>query len=305
MNNFYFYCKFYSIFRNYGMPMWVLTPFRRIIRSKVNKELPIYLSKPYSNNSKNTEVVVSFTSFPARINNVWQVVECMLRQTLRPQKILLWLSKEQFPTIESIPETLRKRVNNIFEIHLVDGDIRSHKKYLYASRIYPRTPLLLIDDDIYYPTDFLEKMYSEYRRSGCVICHYGFIISYENNGNIASYSSWKELYSYCDSDDFFFGSGGGVLFRPECLYKDLTNIDLALSLTPLADDIWLNAMVRLAGLKTIKIKSGLLLPVDNGGANVTLADHNLSQGGNDKQLQAINAYYEKAIGKKVFDKSLL
>lgn len=299
MNQLDFFCDFYGRLRNYGLPMWVMTPFRRIVRSLANKILPYYLNKNTSLSPKQEDVIVSFTSFPARIDNVWQVVECMMRQTVLPKRVLLWLSHDQFPNIESLPAKLVGRQNDIFEIRFVSGDIRSHKKYLYTCMEYPDSYIILIDDDIYYPSTMIEKMLEERKRSGKVICQYGFMIRTDSKGNIEPYETWNEVYNTIGGDKFFFGSGGGVLFRPSELYGDLTNIDLATKLTPYADDVWLNAMVRLARKESIKIPKGLFLPIIQNSQNITLSSINIKHG-NDEQISAINSYYENRIGRKVF-----
>ena len=122
--------------------------------------LPSYLSKPYiAEYKKKTGIIVSLTSFPARINDVWQVIECLLRQSYQPKHIFLYLSKEQFLSVNDIPIILRNLQSNIFQIKLVDGDIRSHKKYYYVSKEFPNSLVLLVDDDIYYPTDMIETLY--------------------------------------------------------------------------------------------------------------------------------------------------
>lgn len=219
---------------------------------------------------------------------------------MQPQQILLWLSREQFSTEQDIPKRLRDMQNDCFQIRMVDGDIRSHKKYYYASKEYPNAMLLLIDDDIYYPTDMIERMYHQYIKGSDVVCQYGSLIQRNEDGSLKPYTQWKPIFKQSDSEDFFFGSGGGVMFRPESMYKDLTNIELALRLTPKADDVWLNAMVRLAGLKKEKISSGLcILPVLQEKNNETLASTNL-QGGNDKQIASVNEYYLASVGKRVF-----
>lgn len=303
MNKLDLFVNIYSKLHNYkGVPFWVLTPFRRLIRSVVNHQLP-----PYLRNSKRTEikkqsdVIVSFTSFPARIENVWQVVECMLRQTYRPKKIFLWLSSEQFPSKDNLPQSLLELENDIFEIKFVDGDIRSHKKYYYVAKEYPDSLLLLIDDDIYYPTTMIEEMLIEYDKyPQSVISRYAFVRKYDEYGNLLPYSRWEEVSGKSDSRYLFLGSGGGTLFRPNALYKDLTNKDLFLKLTPIADDIWLNAMVELAGLSIKKIKFGLILPVEGGEDNTTLCSENVAGGQNDIQISNITEYYKKEVNKEPF-----
>ena len=291
--------KFHYELHNYKyLPNRLLSPLRYISRNLANFCLPQYLNRSCQESQIDSGVIVSFTSYPARISEVWQVVECMMRQTYRPHKILLWLSREQFPNETDIPKNLIKRQNNIFKIRLVDGDLRSHKKYLYVSREYKDSLVLLVDDDIYYPTDMIERMLKERKRTGGVVCQYGFLMQYNSNGTIKPYTEWVKYFDHAESDSFFFGSGGGVLFCPSEIYEDLTNIDLAMQLTPRGDDIWLNAMVRLAGKQVVKIKTGSILPIDQTD-NSNLYVANLS-GGNDKMIAALNEYYYKIISRNVF-----
>ena len=253
------------------------------------------IEEPVSGGGK---IIVSLTSFPARINNVWQVIICMLNQTLKPHKIILWLSKDQFPAYESIPESLRRLENGMFQIKVVDGDIRSHKKYYYAAKEYPDDWVFLIDDDIYYPTTILErtwKAHNDYPDS--IISNYGYIMTFDNSGKIDSYRRWEKCNNDSDSDDLFFGSGGGTLIKPSNLYHNLTDIDLAMKLTPSADDIWLNAMAKLARVKLHMISHGLFLPMVQKG-DVRLVTTNGGQSQNDVQIALMEEYFGKVFSKK-------
>lgn len=278
--------------KNYGMPYWVMAPIRRFVRKLAYRYIPQYLDKAIEiSQNKSEELIVSFTSFPARINDVWQVVECMKRQTLLPQKIILWLSKEQFPNKKSVPQELWDRVDDLFLIRFVEGNIRSHKKYYYASKEYPDKLLFLIDDDIYYDTDILNRSMREYMRHDkkCVVCNYGYQIKYSENRSLP-YSEWEIIEGSKKGKDLFFGSGGGTLFRPCDLYEDLTNIELALKLTPIADDIWLNTMVLKSGLIKVLLPHGPILTIDIKD-NITLSSVNNGLGKNEEQIQAVKQYY--------------
>lgn len=282
------------------LPFWILTPVRRLIRTLANLTMPRILSHSLKRKEKMTvPVIVSFTSFPARINNAWQVVECMLRQTYLPSKIILWLSRDQFKNIR-IPDSLLSRENSIFEIKYVEGDIRSHKKYLYAAKDYPQSLIFLIDDDLYYSSDIIEKTYIAYSKNpDCVVANYGYFIGYKNDGKLLPYNSWRPCYKENKGVELFFGSGGGTLFNPQLLYYDLTNINLALDLTPLADDIWLNAMCNLNNTPILIINNGNLLPIKNKN-NVTLSNENKGSSKNDDQIEKVIAHYRSKEGKMVF-----
>ncbi len=282
----------YALLKNYGMPYFVMTPFRRVVRKMSNNYLPKYLSKPAKLSDKRCKgLIVSLTSFPARINDVWQVIECMKRQTLLPEKIILWLSNEQFPTKESVPQNLRDREDDLFSIRMVDGDIRSHKKYYYVSKENPYDLIFLIDDDIYYDTDIVNRSVREYRNYNdkCVICNYGYQIKFDKNGCLP-YSQWKAINKKTVGKNLFFGSGGGTLFRPVDFYEDLINIDIAMKLTPIADDVWLNTMALKIGLTKIILPNGPLLTIDIDD-NVTLSSVNNGYNKNDEQIYAVKQYY--------------
>lgn len=301
-----FFVKIYGSLHNYqALPYWVLTPFRRMVRSSANLILPRYLSKThYSEQKKYTDIIVSFTSFPARISEVWQVVECMKRQSYRPSKIILWLSKKQFIDIDKIPLSLRKLEDDIFTINFVDEDIRSHKKYYYVAKKYPKSLILLIDDDIYYPTDMIECLYNAYLKySQSVICQYGYFMKYDEAGRLLPYRLWKHVNKESINDSsLFFGSGGGTLFNPSLLYQDLLKKDLFLELSPKADDIWLNAMVKLANLSIYMLKPRLILPIKSKEEKVTLCSENIGGGGNDIQLKKVIHYYVNQLGINPFEK---
>lgn len=284
----------------WGLPYWVMTPLRRITRVITNKVLPRYLAKSQRiKYTKEVDVIVSMTSFPARIDNVWQVVECMLRQTYRPRKIILWLSKDQYPSLKYVPNSLISRLSEIFEIRLVDDDIRSHKKYQYVSREYSNSLIFLIDDDIYYSPTIIERTIKEAEKHPrSIICNYACKVTYKDFC-AQPYNLWKRVVKNDASSDLFFGSGGGTLFCPKWMYPDLTNIELAMTLTPTADDIWLNAMARLMFVPIIYISSGPLLSIKNK-VNECLCSINNGQGKNDEQIEKLNNYYSDRFQRKVF-----
>lgn len=295
-----FYSSLYSCKRINNR---LLSPIRRVTRWMANRVLPSYLNRLVSDSCRGgqlSDVIVSFTSFPARIDRVWMVVECMRRQTVMPKKVILWLSKEQFPD-QTLPESLKKEIDDFFVVRFVEGDIRSHKKYYYVSKEYPDSYIILIDDDIFYSDRLVERLWKAHIRfPEAVICSYAYRILYEEDGTIRPYSSWLPLFKSDLSSGLFFGSGGGTLYKPSSLHEDLTNIDLAIKLTPIADDIWLNTMVKLNDRKVFYAGSGLILTISND--SPTLTSENIGAGRNDEQLKCVSNYYLSIIGKNPYEK---
>lgn len=311
------FIRFYALLINRKVvPALFLSLLRYVVRKAANIVLPIYLkhssgktvkSISYSemNGTDGKQVIVSLTTFPARISKLWMVIECMMRQTVRPDRIILYLSKEQFADKSLLPQNLLAYEGRGLTIEIKDGDLRSHKKHYYALREFPDSLVFLIDDDIFYPSDTIEKVLAAHCKSpSAVICRYARKIAYTSDGEIRPYRFWRWVNNASSDNDLFFGSGGGTLFQPNRLYVDVSDKDLFQRLTPQADDIWLNAMTRLAKTSIVKIPFGLFLPIINDD-DVRLASSNRDDGMNDKQCQSISAYYKRQIGVDPFSKRMM
>ncbi len=254
-----------------------------------------------NDNKRSPRIVISLTSFPARINTIWITISSLLEQSVRPDKIILWLSKKQFSSKEELPSELIRLENFGLDIRLVDEDIRSHKKFYYSFAEFRNDLVLLVDDDIIYPSDTIERLFEKWisLTGKRVICSYGSVIQYTESGQRIRYDSWPEITTKETHPNLFFGSGGGTLIRPSDLYEDVLNKELFLKLTPLADDIWLNAMCRLGGVKVYRERFYNILPVRIKG-NVTLSSVNLLECKNDEQLELVDEYYNHKIGMAPF-----
>lgn len=293
MNAYAFYTRLYGFTHNYpGVPVWFLTPLRRLVRNKASQQLPKYFAKHPADISKTRceNIIVSFTSFPARIDYVYMTVESLLRQTALPGKIILWLSKEQFPTEETIPERLKKLQNEVFQIRYVEGDIRSHKKYYYSFQEFPEKIVITVDDDIIYPPQLVEQLLAVSSSfPNCIVANVARKLTYKD-GILNNYSQWKAAAPFDKIDNVQIGVGG-VLYPPHTLFEDCLNLELSQKLAPSVDDLWLNAMARLQGtcvVKTSNKKSFLPIVIPE---NQTLTSVNNGQSRNDLQLNQIRAYY--------------
>lgn len=298
--------RFYgALYNRKNIPSRFLSPIRYAMRKLSNFVIPIYYKRNgfETSNKRNGErrIIVSLTSFPKRIDRVWITIQSLLRQSRPADYIVLYLSKEQFPRKEDLPYSLKTLEGKCFKINFVDNDYRSHKKYLYSFNEYKNDIVILADDDIIYPMDMIESLYLAHQKyPNSVICRYGLKIRYNDDGLPASYNTWEEDYNNY-SEDFFFGSGGGTLFEPQKLYQDTTNIEIARKLTPLADDVWLNAMTRLSKLDVVVISNKLLMPVINLD-NIRLTEQNVGNNKNDEQINAVMSYYTDKIGMNPFFK---
>lgn len=113
-------------------------------------------------------VVVCMTSWTKRIKNVKPVVERIVKGTLKPDRLYLSLSVEEFPNREKdIPKDLVKYFNDneILILNWVEGKNTKTMKKVFPVLQYLEDDDIIIpvDDDIMYPLDYIEKRVGEYK----------------------------------------------------------------------------------------------------------------------------------------------
>lgn len=290
-----FFTSLYGMMYNRrGLHPRVLSPFRYVIRKLANLILPVYLSKSVlkKRGERIDNLIISFTSFPARIEKVWMVVECLKRQSCLPKKIILWLSKEQFASENSIPESLRNLVDELFEIRMVDDDIRSHKKYYYAFNEYPSMNVVTVDDDVFYhPNVIMDLVNNSRLNPECIIANTTTQMVFKE-GKIEPYSKWNKNVLPHDRDNLVQIGIGGVLYPPHLLPIMTQDKNVFMAIAPMADDLWLNAMAQINGIPVIQsVNKYLPLPILN--TTPSLSQTNVGHGGNDDQLEKIRHFLIK------------
>ena len=195
---------------------------------------------------KYPDIIVSLTSYPARIGTVNQTIESLLKQSLKPDKLILWLAPEQFPNKEvDLPRKLLDLQDRGLTIDWYH-DIGSYKKLIPTLRKYPDAIVVTADDDLIYHTDWLRKLYEAYDKNKKVIYVHRITRLYMRNGkfqilNRREYYADDKYYhpSLCKSSAFNKLSGGaGALYPPHCFHKDILDEKTFKRLAPTSDDIW-------------------------------------------------------------------
>ena len=112
---------------------------------------------------KDNNIIISLTSYPARINTVHTVINSLLNQNMKPYKIILWLAKPQFPNEnKDLSQNLLNLIEKGLTIEYYERDIKSYKKLIPTLKKYPNNIIVTADDDIIYDKDWLEKLYKTY-----------------------------------------------------------------------------------------------------------------------------------------------
>jgi hypothetical protein len=236
-------------------------------------------------------VIVSLTSFPARINHAWIPIETMFQQDHPPSKVVLVLSEEEFPT-KALPSRILQQRKRGLEIIWTKHNIRSYKKLLPTRMRYPDANIVTIDDDIFYePWRLSQLMKAASDRPGAIIGHRGWEIVI-NNGQLTPYVKWPAAAQTTNTGRIFLTSGGGTLYPPNPLLLDLLlDIDLAQRLCPTGDDIWFWAVAFKAGIPMYCLGNNGLRNIRRLRGSPTLMKTNRFHVKNDEQLNAVINYF--------------
>lgn len=248
-----FKCKDFDshyIFRLFGI--------RFSIRHKTKFECPIANTSGVTENKRNPQLIVSLASYPPRINSAAIVINTLLHQRLKPDRIILWLANSQFPNKEQdLPYELLRLTEFGLEIRWCK-DLGSYKKIVPALREFPEDIIVTADDDIYYREDWLESLYNAYLSDPKNIYVKRAVGMHIVDNQIVGLP--KEIQEKLDelppSFSYQLMGGSGCLFPPYSFHDDIFDEDNFLSLIPTHDDIYLWVMAMLKGTK-IKVVDGI------------------------------------------------
>lgn len=212
----------------------------------------------YNGFDRKEELIVSLTSFPARINAVSYTIESILEQTCRPNKVVLWLAIPQFPHKErDLPKRLKRLKKYGLEIRWTKNDIRSYKKLIPSLLAYPNSVIVTADDDVYYPPLWLDALYSAYLGNpNKIYCHRGNRVIF-HNGFPDPYNSWGLHFIKGPKSGLnVLQTGvGGVLYPPHSLYKDVVCEEKFMNIAHDADDLWFWSMAVLQETEICVVKN--------------------------------------------------
>lgn len=272
----------------------------RIIKRILDRTVPSHFLKTLDKyptgvnlEPRDKEIVISLTSFPGRIADVWIVIECLFRQTYKADKIILWIDKERF-NMEELPTSLKNQMKRGLEIRLVK-DLRSHTKYYYALKEYNNSFVITVDDDCYYPENLIEnlmKIHREYPNS--IAANRIHKIQFEDN-RIVPYKKWSHNFSPKNSVNgvYLLTGVSGVLYPPNLFDAAFFDTSVFMEKCKFADDIWLSVNAFRLGINVAsnsKFNKDMLAISKTG--EVRLLNYNSKGNGNDSQLRAVLDHFK-------------
>ncbi|MCQ8822207.1 glycosyl transferase [Pseudoalteromonas agarivorans] len=248
-----------------------------------------------SSEVNNKELIVSLTTYSKRIHDVHLIIESIAHQTLKPNRIILWLDEEEF-TLNTIPLILKKQIARGLEVRFCPN-YKSYKKLIPTLKISPKANIVTIDDDILYPYDMLELLYNEHLLNpDCVVGHRVHKITLDAQKNILPYSEWEQEATDKSKSNLIMAIGiGGIFYPSGILSEECLNIKNFTLLAPNADDIWFKAMSLLTNAPHKKVSDERnfwerFLVVESS-QDIALFHNNQIEHGNDSQFKAVFEKY--------------
>lgn len=254
----------------------------RVLRKRLRPVRPCPHSLPGA-------LVVSLTSWPPRYPTLHRTLASLLRQSVQPDRLILWIG-----TGETLPPQVTALVARGLEIRET-RHIGPHTKLLPALAAFPDAFIVIADDDLYYPPDWLETLVAaDDPDAPVILCHRAHRPRLQGDGSVAPFREWnrdvQDEAARRASADLIPTGGAGTLYPPGCLHPDVLDAELCQLLCPTTDDFWFWWQARRVGSRHRKIGGRFAYHHWPGSQTETLHQGNLA-GGYDAQLGALIAHY--------------
>lgn len=244
------------------------------------------------------KTIVSLTSFPAAIPYAVQAIRSILKGTILPDRIVLYLDTQKFPDRILPPELEALRAEcPFFEVRFDPAEIRSYKKLIPALRDFPEDIIVTVDDDINYPPNLLHDLLKLHQHlPDAIVAHRVRKVKLNK-----PYRKWRKYKWY----DFIFKKYhfshlamqtgvGGVLYPPHSLDEKMLEPSLFMALAPTTDDVWFWLAAVSRGTYVVPLPNGQRRAKEVGKpAQFSLKTVNLKPGDdrNKEALDRILAHY--------------
>lgn len=200
----------------------------------------------------NHNIIVSLTTFSKRLNDVHLAIESIMEQTLKANRIILWLD-ESYTNVR-LPQAIKLLTERGLEIKYCK-DLRSYKKLIPSLYTFPNDAIITIDDDLIYEFDVLEHLILNYiNDQSYIYCCRQHKMLLDKNRKLFPYLKWELESSNTEPDIMNFPTGGaGTLYPPQSLDEEVFNEDIFLNICKFADDVWFKAMAMKKGTLSKKV----------------------------------------------------
>ena len=255
---------------------------------------------PYGLNreeERKEKVTVSLTSYGRRVAAVLPyTIISLLRQTYKPDRIVLWLDDEHWND-NNLPALLKRLKAHGLTVKYCK-DIRSYTKLVPALEAYPNDIIITFDDDVFYRKDSVKRLMEAFLNNPtCIYAHIAHRLTFTENGTLRPYNAWEMNVSGVNTREIFPTGVGGCLYNRSLLHGDVCREDLFMRLAPQADDVWFFFMEVLQGTDRVVLPSLQAIGIGVDAfyqyfhKDSCLSNTNCKESQNDPQIRAVMEHY--------------
>ena len=125
------------------------------------------------------QIIVNITTWKKREHCLYKMLSNLKKQTLKANKIILWLSEEEYDKTK-LSLNIQKCVNDnlITDIQWVKKNTKGHKRY-ECFKYYNDCYNILLDDDILYKPTFIKELINESKKNqNCITVYSSYGVEY-------------------------------------------------------------------------------------------------------------------------------
>lgn len=193
---------------------------------------------------RNQILTCTLTTFPDRIDSVHYTIKSLFNQSVKPDRIVLWLAEEEFCGKE-FPDSIKELQKRGLEIRYCDNLFGHKRYYKLLDEQKDNELLIMFDDDIIFPYYMIERLYDKWKEyPDAIICDRGQLLTFDGNEvlNPGRWSSISDVGIDSPSYRILVSGGGGCLVPPKSLYKDVCVPEKIKEYALRVDDLWLMFM---------------------------------------------------------------
>jgi hypothetical protein len=248
---------------------------------------------------RDRKLIISLASYPPRFPLLEVVLKRLLDQTLKPDRLILYL--DDFVKPEDVPDAVRGLTRYGLEIRYVPHDLRPHKKYFFSMQEFPDDLIITVDDDEIYPRNLAETLVASWRRfPDCVSAVRAHKITFTGAGEVRPYGEWEwECGDLNRPSMRYLATGvGGVLYPPHVIPPEGFDPGVIRDTSLNNDDLWLKFMEMRTGTKVVICgRQALLDTLEIEEAQQTaLRTDNVKHGANDVCFALLMAREHRTAG---------
>lgn len=238
------------------------------------------------------KIVISITTYRARLDKFSPVLESILRQDIRRDyAVHVHLSRADLD-LGIVPADLKRFEASGVRFYVHEENLRSYKKLVYEYGAGAGASIVTADDDIIYPSYWLRRLVeSSEKNPGCIVAYRAHYLGLSDTRELVPYSEMMESKAGGRSRkvpcmDLMPTGVSGVLYPYGSLAPICTDRELFLKYAPLADDIWFKISSMMKGTKVVQVddqnRHFAMVP---GSQADSLYQSNVGASRNDEQLK--------------------